>query len=229
MPLEMKNPWTSLPNRAPFVLSDDKGAIDSFNLAVVEKFRVDTTLLPDPYFGRPDSPVVLLMLNPGWSERDAGWHCKTEFDTLSRANLAHAPLEYPFYYLDPSLNLAESDVAPGAKYWREKLRVLIERLGEKRVAQNVLCIQYFPYHSPEYHTRTPSTPSVQYSFDLVRAAISRRAAIVVARSANRWYQAVPELVGHDRKFTLNSGRTPSISPNNCPQGFDEILQVITKS
>lgn len=214
------NPWIHLPTVAPYVLQDDLPLIDAFNRTAIRTQYIDTSLLPEPFLGRPDAPVVLLGLNPGWSPHDALWHANPDFAKVSRGNLAHASSRYPFYLLNPAHS------SPGYRWWARRLRPLIERLGLDAVATGLLCVEYFPYHSDKYGSRSPRLLSQDYGFALVRSALARRAAVVVLRSSKRWFQAIPELGDYDRRFALRSVQNVTISRRNCPDGFDEIIQAI---
>ena len=66
--MSLDNPWTHLPTRAPFVLREDREAIESFNRRTRLETQIETALLPVPFVGRIDAPVILLLLKPG-SER----------------------------------------------------------------------------------------------------------------------------------------------------------------
>ena len=46
---------------------------------------------------------------------------------------------------------------------------MIELFGNRVVANNVLCLEYFPYHSERFSTGTPAVPSQQYTFSLLKA------------------------------------------------------------
>ena len=63
----MTTPWTYLPHTAPFILPEDESIVSAFN----KKYQgndceLHTELPPEPYAGRRDAPVVLLMLHPGY-------------------------------------------------------------------------------------------------------------------------------------------------------------------
>jgi hypothetical protein len=211
------NPWARLPDEAPFLLPEDRHAIEEFNLGAKTEHKIDTGLLPEPFVGRPDAPVVLLGLNPGWSEEDAAWHENPEFARLLRANLAHESLTYPFYLLDPSQS------SPGGAWWSQRLRPLIEEVGLETVARDILCVEFFPYHSHKY-SQAPRLPSQDYTLSLVQAAIDRNAVVVMLRSVRRWTEAVPALANYDRRFILQSAQNVTISLRNCPLGFREITR-----
>ena len=123
-------------------------------------------MLPEPFLGRRDAPVVLLNLNPGYSPEGPRIHSDPSFAARVRRNLCHLPAEYPFYLLDPAIT------GPGRDWWEPKLRQLIGQVGRQVVATGVLCIEYFPYHSRRFRHRRLPLPSQQYSFSLVREALS---------------------------------------------------------
>ena len=216
----LANPWLELPTSPPYVLPEDGAAIEAFNRAVDVRHRVDATLLPEPFLGRLDAPVVVLGLNPGWSPGDAAAHADASFARRSRQNLEQAESAFPFHLLDPSLD------APGHRWWGNKLRRPIEDVGLETVANGVLCVEYFPYHSDQFSGRTPSVPSQEYGFALVRDAIARDAVIVVMRSLARWLAAVPELAGYSRRFGLRSVQNVTISPKNCPDGYAAVIDAL---
>jgi len=216
----LANPWLELPTSPPYVLPEDGAAIEAFNRAVDVRHRVDATLLPEPFLGRLDAPVVVLGLNPGWSPGDAAAHADASFARRSRQNLEQAESAFPFHFLDPSLD------APGHRWWGNKLRRPIEDVGLETVANGVLCVEYFPYHSQRYGSRVPRVPSQDYGFGLVRDAMEREAAIVVMRSARRWEAAIPELASYGRRFHLRNVQNVCISPNNCPDGYAAVIDAL---
>ncbi len=165
-------------------------------------------------------PVVLLCLNPGWKPTNAATHGTPAFTMTSRANPRHAATQVPFFLLDPKLNL------PGGGWWRRKLRWLIDDVGLEVVANRVLCVEHFPYHSQRYSSRVPRVPSQDYGFGLVREAMEREAAIVVMRSARRWEAAIPELASYGHRYHLRNVQNVCISPNNCPDGYAAVINAL---
>ena len=65
----MRNPWLSLPEKAPFVLECDKQSILDFNSRAKPQYWIHLEELPEPYTGNPLANIVLLNLNPGFYER----------------------------------------------------------------------------------------------------------------------------------------------------------------
>jgi len=73
------NPWLGLPAEPPFVLAEDRAVLAAFNAKVNPRTRVETALLPEPYVGRVEAPVFLLLLNPGVSNDDFAFHRQPAF------------------------------------------------------------------------------------------------------------------------------------------------------
>jgi hypothetical protein len=204
------NPWKDLPEKSPYVLEADKAIIDAHN-ARLEKgslYEVHLSVLPEPFLGRPDAPVVLLNLNPGWNEnKDPPNHSRPEFIKRNRENLLHESNNYPFYLLDPSLRPNRT------VWWEKRLGALIESVGLEAVAQNVLCVEYFPYHSKKYK-KCERLPSQDYSFALARDAVKRNAVILLMRGKEQWTNAVPSLSSYNQLFFPNSFQCAYVSRNN---------------
>jgi hypothetical protein len=203
----------------PFVLPEDKGPLSSFNASASDDFFVHLELLPEPFLGSPNAPVVVLGLNPGFKEADLTQHSDPLFVSRSRCNLVHGPSGYPFYLLDPGISRT--------KWWDRKLGSLIKRVGRQVVAQGVLCVEYFPYHSRRFQHRRVQVPSQKYSFGLVRQALNRGAVIIVLRGQRLWLAAVAELWSYRSLYRTNSVQNPILSPRNCPEGYEHAAEVLT--
>lgn len=219
----MQNPWSHLPSDPPFVLESDTDRIDAFNARAGEATRVRLEILPELFLGRPEAPVVLLNLNPGFTDDDLEWHERPRFREQSRASLAHAASPYPFYLLNPELD------APGVRWWRRRLGALIKATDDIAVARSVLCVELFPYHSRKFGHSRMRFPSQEYGFDLVRTSLGRGAVIVVMRGWRFWREAVPELENYRQLYSLRSVQNVAITARNCPGGFDEIVRAIRGS
>lgn len=218
----MENPWRALPGRPPFVLEHEEAIITEFNQNLKptqqDKYQVHLDVMPEPYLGRPDAPVVLLNLNPGFWESDVAWHTQDpSFKRKSWANLFHEQASHHFYLLHPELKGSESHA-----WWNKRLRSLMKDCGKAKgrqiVAENLLCIEYFPYHSKKYKplSQNQILESQKYSFHLVQTAIQRNALIIILRSVNLWEAVIPKLIGYERRFELNSKQASYISRSNCP-------------
>lgn len=226
----MQNPWQTLRGRQPFVLIEDEEIIEAFNQDLKpsqqEKYQIRLDLIPEPYIGRPDAPVVLLNLYPSFEESDVAWHNNDPiFKQKAWGNLLHDQANYPFYLLDPKLERAE-----GHQTWSKQLRGLMKDVGRETVAENVFCIEYFPYHSQKYKALAKGgmLPSQDYSFHLVRQAMQRNALIILMRSINVWQEAIPELDSYENIFALKNPQSPYVSLKNCPtpEHYQMVLDAI---
>lgn len=165
----MHNPWVALPAAADFVLPQDAPYIHTWNRVATPEKWMHLELLPEPYLGTPTARIFLLNLNPGYDEEDATFHQgHPYFIQTSRANLLHAPLDYPVYLLDP-----QNRASPGAQWWMKHLHWLTDQYGVETIAHELCVVEYFPYHSSTYGRKQKHTlPSQQYSFSLVKAAMN---------------------------------------------------------
>jgi hypothetical protein len=218
---EISNPWHRLPSHADYVLPEDAAQTFAFNLQARPEVYLHLNLIPEPFLGLPDAPVVVLNRNPGYSEGDDAHHVDPLFVEYSRANLLHRATPFPFFLLDPAV------AAPGNRYWSQKLKALIGECSLPTVAQKVLCVEYFPYHSIQFGFRR-KLPSQDYSFSLVREAVGRKSVIVLMRGRKEWISAVPMLSDYPKKYELNSSLNVAITAKNCPKGFTEICAALRR-
>jgi hypothetical protein len=212
------NPWLSLPHSPPFVLPEDAPNVSEFNARARPPHHLHLEIVPEPYLGNPTAPVVLLGLNPGFSDTDVPVHEDPRFNGAARANLRHEHPEYPFYLLDPALP------SPGQRWWLQRLRKFIEAAGLRAVASNVFVMEIHGYHSRQFASQL-SLPSQRYTKALVRAAIERGARIVLMRGKRVWEELVPELRSAPVSIVRNV-QNPSISPGNLPEAFDELVSAV---
>ena len=181
--------------------------------------RLQLNALPEPFFGTTTAPVVLLGLNPGFDDTDPVVHANPEFQALIRNNYRQGWSAFPFYFLDPNFENG------GRAWWEKKLKPLIAMFTRKDLAQSILCVEYFPYHSRRFRHARLKIPSQEYGFGLVHSAIARGAVIVIMRARALWMKRVPELERYSRAFTLNSPQNVVVSPRNCT-GFDAVVAAI---
>jgi hypothetical protein len=230
----IENPWHRLPEEPPFVLPRDREKVEAFNERMRRKADDDhilhLDLIPEPFVGRPDAPLVILGNNPGVTNEDTAKHRRTRpFVNRMRKNLLQQLSDdFPFLYLDPSSDISE----PSREWWQGKLKRLHEELGGgdtawSILARSVLAVEFFPYSSHRFNHGKLRLPSQDYSFDLVRKAMNRGATVVVTRGERRWQRAIPELLAYDRLVRLMEHQRATISPGNCRgNGFQEVVQAI---
>ena len=220
------NPWQSLPNISPFVLPDDALTVAAHNARCDDRYRVQLGVVPEPYIGRIDAPVVFLNINPGWNEiHDPINSVRPAFVTRHAANLFHRPMTFPFYLLDP-------DLAPfRTTWWEKRLRELIEATSLEAVSRNFLCVEFFPYHSKSYKA-CKLLPSQDYGFALVNAALQRDA-VILMRSRRAWMEAVPALANYPNCYFPSSTQAAHVSRRNYNHsgryGFDAALNAIHRA
>lgn len=216
------NPWRLLPDRPPYVVPEDKPHVDAFNGQVgsdSKRFLQINNVLPEPFVGSRNAPVVLLSNNPGIGKRAAHRQQPAFMDRM-RENLLHKPSDYPFVYLDPKFSEA-------SEWWGHKLKHLINRFGREVVARSILNVTYFPYASRIFNHRRLELPSQKYVFGLVGDAVSRRAVIVFMRREHIWFDKVPKLIEYDRRFQVINTQNPAISPRNCPKHeYERVVEAI---
>jgi hypothetical protein len=211
------NPWVRLPHRPPYVHAGDEQLLRERNARVGPDHRLHFDILPEPFIGAPDAPVVLLSNNPGLGKA-AHLKQSPQFVRGMRRNLRHGDSRYPFLYLDPRLEGV-------GKWWVSKLNRLIEHFGREVVSRSVLNVVYFPYPSVRFRKGGPLLDSQRYSFHLVRRAIERNAVIIFMRKGNGWYTQVPKLRRYRRRYQVHNLQNPVVSENNC-DGFDSVVRAI---
>ncbi len=214
----MESPWGTLPEKPPYVLGCDACYVDAFNAKADHDHRLQLDLLPEPFLGRVDAPIVLLGLNPGFTAKDVPAEHSSDYVSRWHSNLIHAPARYPFYLLDPSLD------APGRKWWEQRLGQLVKATSQRGVANSVLCVEYFPYHSRKYQAHAV-LPSQTYGFELVRSALDRGALVIAMRGLPLWKAAVPELEA--RSHAMRSPQNPTFTRRNCPDAFDQAVEMVS--
>ena len=211
------NPWIAVPDAAPYVLSEDRDLVERFNVRATARTRLETDLLPEPFVGRVEAPIVLLTLNPGVADGDFALHRQASFRERVRACYRQEVTDWPYYYLDPTLD------GPGARWSRRVLGPLIGAAGLDVVARGVVLFDYFPYHSRGFAHEALRVPSQTYGFAAVGRALAHAAAIFITRGRRIWESAVPELATHSRLFRTNSAQNIVISPRNAPSGWAHAL------
>lgn len=217
----MKNPWLDLPACPPYVIETDKDSVEQSNLVAKDKDKFALDLMPEPYCGRLDSPIVFLALNPGVGPNDAELHRDENYRATIWRALKNEPLGHPVFHLDPNL---DSD---GAKWWRAKLKKPIQDFGAKRLAENILYLQYVGYHSASF--RRPKGLSSQiYTKNLLMKKMAGGANILVMRSFRLWVDLVPELEFYKKLFRLNSHGNVAVTPKNLGSQdvYDKFWSVI---
>lgn len=202
------------------MLSCDAPFVDVFNRQADVRTRICGELLPEPFFGPRDAPVVLLLLNPGYHPDDATVHERPHFARRFRAALASGTGEH--------VHLAADAAGPGHQWWRRAVGPLARATSFAAVARGVLVVEYFPYHSRTFAHAHLRLPSQSFSFGLVHDAMARRAEIVVGRGHEIWLGAVPALGTYSRLTRMKNARRTSLSPGNLAdaRAFRRIVRAV---
>lgn len=217
----MINPWINLDIVETRIHPLDKEIVDEFNQKAKQEFQFCRQLLPDPYIGNIKAKVLVLALNPGLSEEDYKTHKDQFFRKHYKKNLYQQQSDYPFYYLNPELD------CPGSKWWRNKLRWLLEKTDEKYLAQNICCLQLMPYHSVQFKQPKNNLPTQDFTKEVVKEFIAKEATIVFMRSKAKWVELVPELETYTNSFVLRNPRNPTFSPKNMGEdNFNNLLELL---
>jgi hypothetical protein len=227
-PERVRNPWLKFRPADNNILACDRPYVEEFNAYVKRRklkqgsaIHIRTDLLPEPFFGRFDAPVVLLLQNPGVdkAERERRLHREPQFRRLLVRSLRSKRGQSHFH-----LRYGEG---PGHEWWARAIRPLAHELQttEVSLASKLLCVEYFPYHSRSFDHRTLRLPSQEFTFRLIRDAIRRNAWILCMRGELEWIGAVPSLSGHER-FCVVRGRRVLVSPGavKCFNDLVEALQ-----
>lgn len=220
------NPWLELDldgyrdGEPWYVLPEDEATVlrNNARYGPGENPRIQTQLMPEPYLGRLNAPVVFLNLNPGYTPGlEERWHANPELKEAFRRNFTQGELPYPHIFLDPRFR-----ESPGGMWWWDRLRHLIEHCTREKVARNLLALEYFPYHSRAYpNVRVPSD---EFARCILRNAMDRGATIIVARRWNDLVVQLPELLKYPCLRTA-SNQNVILTPRNLP-GFWDVVERI---
>lgn len=222
MTLTVKNPWHDLPTDPPFVLPIDHAPVREFNEKAQLDKRLDLDLIPQPFLGNRDAPLLILGANPNVR----GGHAGGPVAAAIRANLSPDPNGHSLIGLLP-----EFADTPNAEWWRQGCLPEVLGLGPapQELADRILSIELHGYHSKAW--RRPSTPfpSQRYGFWLVEQAMARGAVIVVLACRGHWETAVPGLSTYRHFVAKQNRRSRSyrISQGNLGhEGFREVLRAL---
>ncbi|MGH7806536.1 MAG: hypothetical protein ACRENT_00400 [Thermodesulfobacteriota bacterium] len=225
----IENPWINLRQSPPYILEEDRAAVEAFNKEIRKSLKREYLIiprsLPEPFIGNPHTAtIVFLSLNPGHKRADLKWHRKRIFKMAVRSNLRHDKTKYPFYPLDPKF-----EQSPVAIWWKKCLKGLLKEVNDDAlVASKVCVIEWFPYHSVRAKLgafQKRHLFSQLYSFDLAcNASRDKTKLVVVMRACKIWEQLVGSLTGAIR---LKNYRRLSVSSGNLhPGDFEMLLKAI---
>lgn len=247
----MENPWGKLIEEIKeegfngnYVLKEEQAILEKFNEKLKnfsnkdKEFSIHTEIMPAPFMGDVhNAPIVILMLNPSYDsmEDERGYY--KNYRSYWKDEIVHIPSihDYPFFALD-------IEYCKFSPYWENKLKFLLEHTDRATLAKKICTIQLFPYHSKNYkpiykklikeENFDKYLPSQKYNFELVKNAMARNAIIIIARGKKEWYEAIPALAildgseKYENQHFTRSSQNITISRNNLPDVFDEIIKKI---
>ena len=192
--------------------------VQEFNRESRDIEKIDGQLLPEPFFGRRDAPLVILLLNPGIGSDDRKHHEQKNFKEMLLADLRSS---------DPAthFHLSDRTAGPGHRWWLRACKELIEDLGIDRVMRGILSVEFSPYHSEVFAHAHVRLPSQEYGFELVRQAIDRRAHIVCMRGLRLWTGAIPELGRYENRVDPKNNRSAALTRGNLEK-YDLVRDVL---
>ncbi len=225
----MENPWIRLPEEPPYVLSDDRRIIIEINNNERQsENQISINLLPDPFIGNIDAPIILLTKCPGIHIDDPTWHKKDYFIQLMRSNYLQEPVEYPLLYLDEKLK-----GSPGAQWYRRHLKNLILDTSIKDVSRKICSVPIFPYHQKNFKGSSLNfssrlLPSQFYTKSIIIQAMERKAKIIIMIGQSLWFRFVPQLSTYPNLGIIKNPQNPMISINNInqPSIYNELISII---
>lgn len=214
------NPWKSIRESAPFVLDEDKPFVDAYNERCPPESRywINTSYTPEPRLGPVDAPIMVLQANPSYDPKMSSGARDREQIRLELESLRN----------DRSPHLG---VLSESQWWRRSTGGLAKAVGREHLAAHMCSVEFFPYRSLSFGHSHIRLPSQQYTIALVRRALQDGRLIVLTRTADVWFGAIPELLaarGRNVVHAVNPRRT-FISPGNLTDnGYDKILKRLGK-
>jgi len=199
------NPWRHLPDAPPYIAEADRELLARCVGKLKGAYELKLDLLPQPWTGDiKRATVLMLALNPGFAADDHAEIENPDYAEQWRLALSFST-RVPFYFLDPAFSHTG-----GYRWWHRRLTALIEVAGREAVAEQVMCVEHFPYKSVSYGSLGVTLPSQHYSFEIVRYAIREKKEIVLMRSERVWLESVPELRNYPY-IRLSNNQNPYFS------------------
>jgi hypothetical protein len=218
------NPWLRLTQVEPYVLPEDRLVVSRWNSSLDpdDPRRVELHVLPEPFLGYHDAPLVLLMANPGSVARDRridrSWLTAANQEALTTLGGT------PVYSLDD-----RAARFPGGIWWREATRgLLAPGRTYSDLARKILVVQYHGYHSGRPSLPPEPMPSQDFAISLVTSAMDRGAAIIIGTASGFWRSRVPGLASYRSLATKNSPQSKSLGPGNLGSRFSLVAAALSR-
>lgn len=208
--MQMQNPWAEFKkDNEEYILPEDKPIINEFNRIINnDELKIHTDIYPFPYVGNVlEAPIVLLMLNPGFDEKEIEFYNKFKETFQNQLLHKYDLMEYPYYPLNPIIKKDDSD------YWPKRFRQITEHTHTHKLSRYICNIQFFSYSSKkmnwDYYKKILKGKfllSQEYNFFLVKQAIKRDAIIIFLRRGgqSRWHNAIEELKTYENQYVAKA-------------------------
>lgn len=211
----MENPWLTFnPHKdAPKFHDLDKAHVQAFNkgIGTRDNYRLAENLEPVPYLGDPLANILVLLANPGTSDREdkPDYRMHPAKADQNRRNLKHEDLE------SFASRIHSPDDPDMENEWLgPRIRKVVEDTSLAQVSHGIFLVNFHAYHSKSWHAIPYTFETQRYSFHLVRKAIGRNALIIMSRNMLGWFTAIPELYDYKNRVSFKSSRSVHISEKN---------------
>lgn len=220
MKILSNNPWQGFDFSDEMVHPDDLDAVRFHNDSSKSDYQFLLHLAPEPWIGNLAGNLLVLYSNPGATEANLNKILQPNHELVMQKSIKNLNQEndaYPHFHFDPELEQTE-----GAQWFKSKYRWLIDATSNQAVSKNLITCELAPYHSVKWKAPKLKLPTQEFTYQIIREAIAREAVILLARTPKIWIQNIPELLKYPKVYSPNSINA-SISPNNYPGKFDQIV------
>ena len=213
----MLNPWADLPPKAPFIARVDADYIRRYPKPYS---NLELDLLPSPYLGKPDARVYFLLRSPSAGHDDRKY---SEFLSERRRALRFESA-WCFWPLAPEM---KRNRTYAFEYVTRLMREVLAAVGQERVAQRMMWLQYLGYQSREWVPFPVPLPSQEFAFSLLREAMNSGKVVIIGVGETLWTSAVPELADYGY-IPLDSPRNPTLTRRNMGQAeFTRVVEALS--
>lgn len=228
-----KNPWNKLSNvningETAILATEDVELIEKYTSTKRYKnlediYRLQLGFYPQQFVGDiQNADIIVLSKNPGYTPE-----FKTLYDNdknYQKTLLNNLQLKENLYFHAFDLDTNEFG------YWAKKFKEWfddvdnLQDLKEKLpwFSKHVALAEYFPYHSTKYDkelndfiSKEGYFPTQKFLFDLIRERVlddDDPVTIIIARSYNKWNEAIPQLKEYKNCYETNNPSNPSLKP-----------------
>lgn len=220
-----ENPWIDFRYSDEMLHPLDDEAVRFHNKTSKIEYQFLLHLAPEPWIGNINGNLFVLYSNPGATKDNVNKVSQPKNELVIRktiSNLNQTNYDYPHFHLDPALADTE-----GGTWFNQKYKWLINESSRESLAKNLVTCELAPYHSLKWKIPKFMPPTQEFTCSLIRQAMERNAVILLARTPKIWLSQIPELANYSNVFRPNSINA-SVSPNNYPESFEQIVLAATK-